>query len=164
MQIMEKNQLYAYVDADFASTDMETRKSVTGYMVYFNGGLISWRSGLQKTVSTSSSEAEYKALHEACKEAIWLSNILKELGYQSTNPIIIFEDNTNTIRLSENPISSSNLKHIDTIYHQIREFIQLGKVAVLHIPTITQLADMLTKPLTPHLHSLLFPQSLTTYQ
>lgn len=164
MKIMEKNSLYVYVDADFASTDLDNRKSVTGYLVYFNGGLISWRSGLQKTVSTSSSESEYKALHEAAKEAIYLTNILKELGYYNNNPVIVFEDNTNTIRLSENSVSSSNLKHIDTIFHQIREFVQLGKIAVIHIPTIHQLADLLTKPLPPILHKSFYLQVLTVYE
>ena len=160
---MEPNTLYAYVDADFASTDLDNRKSVTGYCIYFNSGLISWRSGLQKTVSTSSSEAEYKALHEVSKEVIWLTNILKELGYHNGEPVIILEDNTNTIRLSENSVASSQLKHIDTVHHQIREFIQQGKIAVLHIPTLNQLADILTKPLQPKTHTLLFSQLLTIY-
>jgi hypothetical protein len=160
--LMNRNQLYVYVDADFASTDVDSRKSVTGYLVYFNGGLISWRSGLQKTVSSSSSEAEYKALHDASKEVIWLTNILKELGYYQNTPAIMFEDNTNTIRLSENSVASSNLKHIDTIYHQIREFVQHGKIAILHIPTVQQLADLLTKPLPPQQHRYLFNLSLTT--
>ena len=162
-QLMAKNSLYVYVDADFASSDIDSRKSVTGYLIYFNGGLISWRSGLQKTVSSSSTEAEYKALHEAAKEAIWLSNILNEIGYPQQNPIIILEDNENVVRLGENPIASSSLKHIDTVYHQTREFFQVGKIVLILIPTLTQLADMLTKALTPSLHDSFFRSTLTVY-
>lgn len=152
---MLPNTLYCYVDADFASTDVDSRKSVTGYAIYFNGGLISWKSGLQKTVSASSTEAEYKAMHEASKEVIWLMNILAELGHTHLGSAYMFEDNTSTIRVSENPVSSSNLKHIDTIYHQVREFISQGKITVYHIPTHQQLADILTKPLSATAHNAL---------
>ena len=69
---MIPNTLYCFVDADFASSDLDRRRSVTCYVIYFNGGIISWRSSLQKTPSSSSTEAEYKALHEACKEVLWL--------------------------------------------------------------------------------------------
>lgn len=152
---MLPNTLYCYVDADFASTDIDTRKSVTGYAIYFNGGLISWKSGLQKTVSASSTEAEYKAMHEASKEVIWFMNILTELGHSHLGSAYMFEDNTSTIRVFENPVSSSNLKHIDTIYHQVREFIAQGKITVYHIPTHQQLADILTKPLPAFVHNTL---------
>jgi len=34
------------------------------------------------TVATSSAEAEYKALAEGTKEALWLKNVMGELGFQ----------------------------------------------------------------------------------
>jgi len=152
---MRPNTLYCFVDSDFASSDTDNRRSVTGYLVFYNNGIISWKSCLQKTVSTSSTEAEYKALHEAAKEVIWLTNILAEIGYPHNDPVIIFEDNTSAIAASENPISISNLKHIDTIYHQIREFINHGKIAICHVESINNLADLLTKSLQPQLHKYL---------
>jgi hypothetical protein len=142
---MEANRLYCFVDADFASSDNDNRRSVTGYVIFFNSGIISWKSSLQRRTSSSSTEAEYRALHEACRECIWLTRILDELGYSHTAPIIIFEDNTSTIAATQNPVAHSKLKHLDTIYHQIRDFIADGQVIVTHIETEFQLADLLTK-------------------
>jgi hypothetical protein len=48
-------------DSDYAG-DKNTRQSVSGYVVYLNGALIAWRSKAQKTVTLSSTEAEYMAL------------------------------------------------------------------------------------------------------
>ena len=41
---------------------------------------VSWKSTLQLTVALSTTEADYMAIAEAVKEAIWLHGLLKELG------------------------------------------------------------------------------------
>jgi hypothetical protein len=152
---MQPNRLYCFVDADFASSDSDNRRSVTGYIIFFNGAPIAWRSVLQRRTSSSTTEAEYRALHEACKECIWLSHILNELEYPHCEPILIFEDNTSTIAAVQNPVAHSKLKHMDTIFHQVKDFVEDDKVKILHIETANQLADLLTKSLTASTHHCL---------
>ena len=41
---------------------------------------VSWKSTLQSTVALSTTEAEYMAMTEAVKEAIWLQGLLDDLG------------------------------------------------------------------------------------
>ena len=43
------------------------------------GGPISWQSRRQRSISTSTAEAEYVALFEASKQAAWISGFLEEL-------------------------------------------------------------------------------------
>ena len=45
----------------------------------FTGGPISWKSTLQSTVALSTTEAEYMAITEVVKEAIWLQGLLENL-------------------------------------------------------------------------------------
>lgn len=144
---MKPNQLYCFVDADFASSDTDNRFSTSGYIILFNGGAVSWKSQKQRRVAGSPTEAEYIALYEASKEVIWLKNILNELGFDTPNPALIFEDNTSTIRAAYNPVEHSKLKHLDISYHAVRQFIELNKVAVISISTENQIADILTKSL-----------------
>jgi hypothetical protein len=61
------NKLWGWVDADFAA-DLDTRRSHTGYILMLNGGAVSWKSTKQKSVSLSTSEAEWYAASEADKE------------------------------------------------------------------------------------------------
>ncbi|XP_041011256.1 secreted RxLR effector protein 161-like [Juglans microcarpa x Juglans regia] len=72
-------ELEGFVDADYAG-NVDTRKSLTGYVFTAYGGAISWKSNLQSVVALSTTEAEYIALTEAIKEAMWLNGISHELG------------------------------------------------------------------------------------
>ena len=142
---MIPNQLYVFVDADWASMDLDERKSTSGYLIFLNGGLISWKSCQQRRTAGSSTEAEYIALYEAVKEVIWLKNILEELNIFTVQPVIIFEDNTSTIRASSNPVEHSKLKHLSINYHSIRDYVKSKDIILYHIQSCDQLADILTK-------------------
>ena len=71
--------LTTFFDADWA-VDLNTRRSVTGYVVYLGGNPISWQSKKQSSVSRSSTEAEYKALAHTTTDVAWIRQLLKDLG------------------------------------------------------------------------------------
>lgn len=73
-------KLVGYNDSDFA-TDLDKRRSITGFVFTFGGTVIYWKSSLQKVVDLSTTEAEYIALLEEAKEATWLRGLLEECGY-----------------------------------------------------------------------------------
>jgi hypothetical protein len=41
----------------------------------------------------------------------------------------------------------SKNKHIEVRYHFLRDNVEKGKIALIHVPTHDQLADIFTKPL-----------------
>ena len=135
-----------YADADWAS-DRDTRRSVTGYLFMLGGAAISWSSKLQPTVALSSSEAEYMSACAAAQEAIHLRRLMGSLGYVQDGPTIIMEDNQGCIAMSENPIMHRRSKHIDIRFHFLREAVERGEVVLTFIPTVEQVADLLTKAL-----------------
>ena len=59
-------KLQGYVDANFAG-DIDSRKSITGFIFTLGGTAISWASNLQKIVTLSTTEAEYVAATETGK-------------------------------------------------------------------------------------------------
>ncbi|KAI1007415.1 hypothetical protein K3495_g818 [Podosphaera aphanis] len=68
----------AYTDADF-SGDPSTSRSTSGSLITLASGPISWRSRLQREVVPSTTEAEYLAATETCRELQWVKSLFLEL-------------------------------------------------------------------------------------
>ena len=99
------------MDSDYVGC-VDTRRSTTGWMYTFAGSTISWRSVLQDCTSVSTTEAEYVAASEACKEAIWLSCLVGEFGLEQKIPVLHC-DSQSAIALAKNPVFHARTKHID---------------------------------------------------
>lgn len=138
----------AYADADYGG-ELDTRRSTTGYLFTVNGGAVSWQSKLQKTVSTSTQEAEYQASGAAAKEALWMRKLLPDLGL-SVDLLTIYNDNQACLELLNNPmVGGERRKHIDITHHFVRERIHETKeLQFKYLPTGEMAADCLTKPVT----------------
>lgn len=137
-----------YVDADWGS-NVDNRKSISGYIIYLGSSPIIWRSKQQKgKPATSSCEAEYISLSNVLNEMVWLKTFLTELGFNVPTPIPIYCDNKSAKDLAYNPVHHDRTKHIDIAYHRIREFIVDGTVIIEHIPTANNPADIFTKNVT----------------
>lgn len=145
-------KLIGYSDSDWAG-DQRTRKSTTGIVFFFGGGPISWISRSQECVALSSLEAEYNALTVACKEAIWIRRLLKELREPQDEATTLFEDNQGCICFAKAERSSGRVKHIETKGHFIRELCERKIIVLTYCPTADMVADALTKPLGPTLHN-----------
>ena len=76
MKSMKNWALKALSDSDFSS-DKETRISVSGYIIYFHGIPIAWRSKGMKSVVLSTTEAEYMALSKVVKELKFIIQLLQ---------------------------------------------------------------------------------------
>ncbi|KAM1978239.1 hypothetical protein ACFX16_014949 [Malus domestica] len=136
--------LRGYSDSDWAA-DVNTRRSITGHVVYLGDNPISWQSKKQTSISRSSTEAEYKALARAAADMAWIRLILKDVSAILPSPPQLFCDNQSVIALSLNPIHHSRIKHLEIDFHFVREGVQKGDLEVLYVPTQDQVADVLTK-------------------
>ncbi|XP_028959331.1 uncharacterized mitochondrial protein AtMg00810-like [Malus domestica] len=80
--------LSAFSDADYAG-DPDTRHSTGGFCVYLDSNLVSWSSKKQKTVSRSSTEAEYRQLAYTAAELSWLRSLFRDL--QGPNRRLVYK-------------------------------------------------------------------------
>ncbi|CAN1323102.1 Retrovirus-related Pol polyprotein from transposon RE2 [Linum perenne] len=146
--------LSVYTDADWAG-DTTDRRSTSAYVTYLGPNIISWSSKKQRTVSRSSTEAEYRALATASSELLWLTSLLTEIGAPLPAAPTVWCDNIGATYLSRNPVFHARSKHLEIDFHFVREKVANKQVHVAYISTKDQIADALTKPLPAPRYTIL---------
>ncbi|XP_068304241.1 uncharacterized protein [Pyrus communis] len=130
----------AYSDSNWAA-NINTRRSITGFVVYLGNNPVSWQSKKQSTVSRSSTKAEYKALAHCAADVFWIRSVFKDIHQSISVPPSLYCDNLSALALSTNPVFHSKIKHLDTDYHFVREKVQKGDLMVHYIPTDDQMEE-----------------------
>lgn len=144
--------LVAYADADWGN-DCLDRKSYTGYVIKLGTNTISWESRKQKCVALSSTEAEYLAISDTCKELCFIKNFVFEIMNVKISTTL-FNDNQSAQKLlTIREFCHKKTKHIDIRYHFVKDLIVNNLIAVKYMSTDNMIADVLTKALSSTKHN-----------
>jgi hypothetical protein len=79
-----------------------------------NGGVVSWKSSKQETVTDSTTKAEYIAASESVKEGVWIRKFLIELGVfpNASSPLNLYFDNNGAIAQAKEPRNHQKSKRV----------------------------------------------------
>jgi hypothetical protein len=143
------SMLLGYTDADWA-TNVNDHKSMLGYVFTLAGTAVSWSSKKQTSIALSSTEAEYVTRAHTAKKAIWLRQLLSELGLDVSSPTVLHIDNQSAITIVKNPEFHDHTKHIDVCYHFLQQVVK--SIQLSYTLTGEQVANVLTKGLPPASH------------
>ncbi|MCO5574275.1 hypothetical protein L7F22_028057 [Adiantum nelumboides] len=132
-----------YADSNYAGS-VDSRKSTIGYVFTVASGPVSWASCLQPCVALSTIEAEYMAVTEAAKEALWLSWLVGDLVMAGDAPMLHC-DSHSAIALAWNHVFHAKTKHIEVRYHFIQEVLEDKRIQLIKIHTDNNPTDLLTK-------------------
>ena len=139
-------QVDVFTDANWAGSVID-RRSTLGYCTFVGGNLVAWRSKKQNVVARSSVEAEFRVVaHDIC-EVLWIKQLLEELKAASPLPMKVFCDNKAVIAIAHNPVLHDRTKHVKVDKHFIKEKLENGLIVMPYIPTVEQVANILTKGL-----------------
>ena len=109
---------------------------------------ISWSSKKQTRKATSTMEAEFHALDSACKEAVWLREVLDSIGLKQSKPTTIFGDNAACLKFAHEGRITRQNKHIVTKKFYITNLVKEGIIGPQYMSTKVLTADALTKDLS----------------
>jgi hypothetical protein len=139
-----ESPITVYTDASWAS-DHSDRRSITGYLVFVGGALVSWCSKKQSRVALSTAESELVAIAEGVREALWIRQLLAEIG-AGERGIAIITDSMAALHMVRSGSVSDRNKHIEIRHRFVSELIAEGVATIEHARSADQLADFLTKP------------------
>nr|GEX03956.1 uncharacterized mitochondrial protein AtMg00810-like [Tanacetum cinerariifolium] len=89
--------LKAFVDADYADCQ-DTRRSTSGSDQFLRDKVVSWSLKKQKSMTISTTKAEYIALSGCCAQILWMRSQLSDYGF-TFNKIPLYHDNQSAIAL-----------------------------------------------------------------
>jgi hypothetical protein len=150
---LNKEVFLASCDAAFGD-NADTRRSSDGYLFQLYGGPIDWRASRQKTVTTSSTEAELLSTSVAAKEIVWWGRFFEAIQFDIQQKSTLKCDNLQTVRIltTDEGRLTTKLRHIDIHQMWLRQAVQQGTIHLQWIPTADMPADGLTKALPKQKH------------
>jgi hypothetical protein len=72
-------------------------------------------------------QAEYQALSDFSKEAVFVRLLVQELDFMGQQPVVLFCDNTAAIQLAKNQNYQTKTRYIKVAYHIIRDFVKTSR-------------------------------------
>jgi hypothetical protein len=142
----------ACLDAAHA-TDLSQRRSVTGYIIFFGGAAIAWKSVLQPLTATSSTEAEFYAAVTTAKVVKYLQYVLQELRASQPGPSPLYIDNSTALAMINESQPTPQAHHIKIQHFAIQQWAKSGDICMVNLPGIINPSDGMTKALSWVLHS-----------
>jgi hypothetical protein len=136
-------RIVSSVDSNYA-TDKGDRRSISGGLHTLGGMITNWNCTTQKSVTLSSTEAEYVSMAKGLQEILFSQMLLKEIALCELSAVML-EDNTGAIFLVKNQQVGTRTKHIDVRYHFLREHFEKKRFNIKFVRSEDNESDILTK-------------------
>ncbi|XP_055910020.1 uncharacterized protein LOC129944539 [Eupeodes corollae] len=108
----QNDEVVGFCYADWAS-DLDKRRSTTGYVFLSHGAAVSWTCRRQPTIALSFTETEFMSMVAAIQEALWLKRFETAMFLEASKTILLYCDNQGAISLAKNKNYHARTKHID---------------------------------------------------
>ena len=144
-----EHPLEIYSDASWTSDN-----SITGGAIFYMGVLLAWWTRRQKSVSSSSAQAEYFAAATASREGVYFRDLLEDAGLPLKGPTPLLLDSKSAIDLAYDPVAFKKTKHIMRAAAELRDRVAREMFTPTYVEAAGQVADIMTKGLGPTAHKM----------
>ncbi len=134
------------MDSHYAK-DTQTRRSVSGYIIYLEDAPTVHTSATQKTVALSSCKAELNAAVLCAEDMMYQKNTLESIGLKVELPMILEIDNKGAVDFVNSFSVGGRTRHINVKQCSLQEIKEAKVFVVKWIPGSENEADIFTKNL-----------------
>jgi hypothetical protein len=148
-QQQQHNALIAHSmsNADWASC-IHTGHSFTGSLIKLAGAAVAYKTQLQDTIATSSTDSEFMAAYELGKMLLYVCSILWDLNVPQKAASWLYEDNNACTTVANAQKPTSRTRHMDIRYHVLCEWVERNLIVLERVDTTINKADHFTKILS----------------
>ena len=112
--------LTAFSDANWGNNP-DNSKSISSHLVFLANTPVSFKVGLQGLTAQTAMAADLVAAAPAIKEAVFCSNMMKELGFGTRfDSVPLYIDSTSTLHVAGTRTYSSRVKRVALRYFFIQ--------------------------------------------
>ena len=115
-------------------------RSVSGSLIFYCNGPVSWGAQRQTLTALSSCEAEINATNETVKSILELRILFRNLNLPLQSLVPVYNDNKGTVDWCKETITKET-RHIDLQENHVKENIN-STISLTHVPGKTNLADI----------------------
>ena len=144
-------KIVCFSDSNYAGY-LVSRRNISGFILYVLGVPVSWQSKAQKSVTLSSSEAEWVALSEVVKGIMFMIQLLGCMKFSVKLPVMARVDIVGAIFMAHNITTTSYIKHIDIRYKYVNEYVENRIVKSIFMESAENDSNIVTKILSTELH------------
>ena len=118
---------------------------MTGFVIWLEDAVVAVKSGMQKIVALSVTEAEVIAMVQCIQDMLYCKKVLESMELMVKLPMIIQVDNKGAVDLANGWSISGGTKHTEVRIAFVRELKEAGIIKVEWISTQDNEADIFTK-------------------
>ena len=141
----EDRKVRGFVDASFDTN--VGNYSQGGETLFFgiNSSAFYARSYKIKRLCESVAEAETDTALGLLRLAVWIKEVMSDMGMDGSHPTDVFEDNSATFVFAEGGGNHQATKHMRRRISSLKRYLELGVCVLVPVPSKFNVADMLSK-------------------
>jgi hypothetical protein len=120
----------------------------TGSLIKLAGAAVAYKTQLQDTIATSSTESEFMAAYKLSKMLLYIHSILWDLNIPQEAASRLYEDNDACTAMANAQKLTSCTRHMDIRYHVLCEWVERNLIVLERVDTTINEADHFTKLLS----------------
>ena len=122
--------LKSYTDSSFADDASDKFKSTAGMLIMLNGYSIQWKTKKLKWVCSSTTQAEFLALHYTALETVSMGHAIEEIYGKKVFPVRILSDSKSAISVAKGQAPADSTKFLGSKFYQVQQMVECGWIEI----------------------------------
>jgi hypothetical protein len=120
-------------------------------IIMYAGGAIGYKTKFQPVIAHSSTETEFVAACDTAKLILFYRSLMEDVGIPQEDVTVMYEDNNGALLMANAQQPTRRTRHMEIKHFALLDWVEQDLLILEHVPTASNAADAMTKPLERNL-------------